>query len=75
LAAIEKKAITEAIAIFPGVAHRLEYVCTYKGLDFINDSKATNYDAAAVGLKSVPESGDFNCGGEAKAGDDRAWIR
>jgi len=30
LAGIEKKAITEAIATFPGVAHRLEYVCTIK---------------------------------------------
>jgi UDP-N-acetylmuramoylalanine--D-glutamate ligase len=74
LAGIEKKAITEAIATFPGVAHRLEYVCTYKGLDFINDSKATNYDAAAVGLQSVPNPAILIAGGEAKAGDDRAWI-
>jgi UDP-N-acetylmuramoylalanine--D-glutamate ligase len=74
LAGIEKKAITEAIATFPGVAHRLEYICTHKGLDFINDSKATNYDAAAVGLQSVPSPAILIAGGEAKAGDDRAWI-
>ncbi|MFM7439045.1 MAG: UDP-N-acetylmuramoyl-L-alanine--D-glutamate ligase, partial [Snowella sp.] len=53
LAKIDKKSITDAIATFSGVSHRLERICTIKGVDFINDSKATNYDAAAVGLASV----------------------
>jgi UDP-N-acetylmuramoylalanine--D-glutamate ligase len=74
LAGIEKKAITEAIATFPGVPHRLEYICTYKGMDFINDSKATNYDAAEVGLKAIAAPAILIAGGEAKEGDDRAWI-
>jgi UDP-N-acetylmuramoylalanine--D-glutamate ligase len=74
LAGIEKKAITEAIATFTGVPHRLEYVCTYKGVDFINDSKATNYDAAEVGLKAIAAPAILIAGGEAKEGDDRAWI-
>ena len=74
LAGIEKEAIQEAIANFPGVPHRLEHIITWQGIDFINDSKATNYDAAQVGLASVASPAILIAGGEAKAGDDTAWI-
>ncbi len=74
LAGIESEAIAQAIATFPGVAHRLEHICTWKGIDFINDSKATNYDAADVGLRSVAAPAILIAGGEAKEGDDTAWI-
>ena len=74
LAGIEKEAIAEAIANFPGVAHRLEKIITWQGIDFINDSKATNYDAAQVGLASVASPAILIAGGEAKAGDDTCWL-
>ncbi|RMF22416.1 MAG: UDP-N-acetylmuramoyl-L-alanine--D-glutamate ligase [Cyanobacteria bacterium J083] len=74
LAGIEKKAITAAITSFPGVPHRLEFIRTYQGIEYINDSKATNYDAAEVGLASVPTPVILIAGGEAKKGDDTAWI-
>ena len=74
LARIDKSAIAQAIAKFPGVAHRLEHIRTWHGIDFINDSKATNYDAAQVGLASVTAPAILIAGGEAKEGDDRAWI-
>jgi UDP-N-acetylmuramoylalanine--D-glutamate ligase len=74
LAGIDKGAIASAISSFTGVPHRLEYVCTYRGVDFINDSKATNYDAAEVGLKAVNGPVILIAGGEAKEGDDTAWI-
>ncbi len=74
LAGIPKKAIAKTITSFPGVEHRLEYVCTHQGVKFINDSKATNYDAAAVGLNSVEAPVILIAGGEAKAGDDHSWI-
>ena len=74
LAGIDKKAIAEAITSFPGVEHRLEYVCTYQGIKFINDSKATNYDAAEVGLNSVEAPAVLIAGGQGKAGDETAWI-
>jgi UDP-N-acetylmuramoylalanine--D-glutamate ligase len=74
LAGIEKDAIAQAIANFPGVPHRLEHIITWQGIDFINDSKATNYDAAQVGLSSVASPAILIAGGEAKAGDDTAWI-
>jgi UDP-N-acetylmuramoylalanine--D-glutamate ligase len=74
LAGIENDAIATAVASFPGVAHRLEYICTYEGVDYINDSKATNYDAADVGLTAVKAPVILIAGGEAKEGDDLAWL-
>jgi UDP-N-acetylmuramoylalanine--D-glutamate ligase len=75
MAGIEKGAIAQAIANFPGVAHRLEHICTWNGIDFINDSKATNYDAAEVGLAAVAAPAILIAGGEAKDGDDTGWLR
>ncbi|WP_193198014.1 UDP-N-acetylmuramoyl-L-alanine--D-glutamate ligase [Nostoc sp. MG11] len=74
LAGIRCDAIARAIREFPGVAHRLEHICTWEGIDFINDSKATNYDAAEVGLASVKSPAILIAGGEAKAGDDTGWL-
>lgn len=74
LAGIEKGAIAEAMASFTGVPHRLEAIRTFQGIALINDSKATNYDAALVGLRAVTGPVVLIAGGEAKEGDDRAWI-
>ncbi len=74
LAGIEKEAIHQAISEFSGVPHRLEHIRTYEGIDFINDSKATNYDAAEVGLASVKSPAILIAGGAAKAGNDKPWI-
>jgi UDP-N-acetylmuramoylalanine--D-glutamate ligase len=74
LAGIEREAIAHAIHNFPGVPHRLEQICTWQGIDFINDSKATNYDAAQVGLSAVAAPAILIAGGEAKTGDDSGWI-
>ncbi len=75
LAGIEKGAIAQAIASFKGVPHRLELICNVQGIDFINDSKATNYDAAEVGLVSVKSPVILIAGGEVKEGDDTRWIK
>ncbi|HBE21558.1 MAG TPA: UDP-N-acetylmuramoyl-L-alanine--D-glutamate ligase [Cyanobacteria bacterium UBA11149] len=74
LAGIDKNAIANAIANFSGVSHRLEHIITCQGIDFINDSKATNYDAAQVGLSAVKSPTILIAGGEAKAGDDTQWL-
>ncbi len=74
LAGIDQDVISHAVSEFPGVPHRLEHICTWEGIDFINDSKATNYDAAEVGLASVKSPAILIAGGEAKAGDDTGWI-
>jgi len=75
LAGIENKAIAQAIANFPGVPHRLEHICTWQGINFINDSKATNYDAAEVGLSAIDGKAILIAGGEAKAADDSSWLK
>jgi UDP-N-acetylmuramoylalanine--D-glutamate ligase len=41
-----------AIKSFPGLAHRMQYVGEFKHISYINDSKATNADAAAKALDS-----------------------
>ncbi len=75
LAEIDPTAIAQGVAQFPGVPHRLERVATWQGIDFINDSKATNYDAAVVGLQSVQAPVVLIAGGEPKEGDDTAWLQ
>jgi UDP-N-acetylmuramoylalanine--D-glutamate ligase len=74
IAGLENSAIARGVSTFPGVPHRLEYICTYEGVDYINDSKATNYDAADVGLNAVKSPAILIAGGEAKEGDDLAWL-
>ncbi|MBX2865016.1 MAG: UDP-N-acetylmuramoyl-L-alanine--D-glutamate ligase [Leptolyngbyaceae cyanobacterium MAG.088] len=74
LAGIPNNAIATAIENFSGVSHRLEHIITWEGVDFINDSKATNYDAAEVGLSSVSSPTILIAGGASKEGDDTAWL-
>ena len=56
-----------ALAAFPGLPHRLEPVATIDGVRFVNDSKATNADAAARALATF-ENIHWIAGGIAKAG-------
>jgi UDP-N-acetylmuramoylalanine--D-glutamate ligase len=74
LAGIDKDIISQAVASFPGVPHRLEYIYTWNGIDFINDSKATNYDAAQTGLAAVASPAILIAGGDPKVGDDTFWL-
>ncbi len=46
----EPQAVAAALLAFPGLAHRIEDVGTIDGVRFVNDSKATNADAAARAL-------------------------
>ncbi len=73
-AGIAIESIAQGVATFEGVAHRLEKVATREGVTFINDSKATNYDAAEVGLQATPLGAVLICGGQAKAGDAERWL-
>lgn len=75
LAKVDVAAIAQGVAEFPGVPHRLELIGTWQNIQYINDSKATNYDAAAVGLRAVQGTTVLIAGGEAKPGDDTAWFK
>ncbi len=70
---ISKEAIAEGVRTFPGLAHRQEEVAERSGIRFINDSKATNADAAARAMGCYPRF-IWIAGGVAKAGgiDDLA---
>lgn len=57
----------EAMSTFPGLAHRMQEVARLGTVPFINDSKATNWDAAEKALKSF-EHIYWIVGGIAKAG-------
>ncbi|NJK61331.1 MAG: UDP-N-acetylmuramoyl-L-alanine--D-glutamate ligase [Synechococcaceae cyanobacterium SM2_3_1] len=74
-AGLKQEAIARALAEFPGVAHRLETVRKLNGVRFVNDSKATNYDASLVGLQSLPAPIILIAGGEPKQGNDQAWLQ
>ena len=59
--------VADAFATFPGLAHRLERITTINGVRFVNDSKATNADAAAQALAVFPRV-YWIAGGQAKNG-------
>jgi len=49
-AGVEEQAIVRGLATYPGLAHRQELIAEHHGVAFVNDSKATNADAASKAL-------------------------
>ena len=64
---IDPGILEEAIASFTGLPHRMERVDTVRGVTFVNDSKATNADAAEKALLSLDDI-YWIVGGRAKEG-------
>jgi UDP-N-acetylmuramoylalanine--D-glutamate ligase len=54
LAGAGLEAIASALRTFPGIEHRLEFVRRAAGIEFYNDSKATNVDAALKAIGAFP---------------------
>jgi UDP-N-acetylmuramoylalanine--D-glutamate ligase len=54
---------------FKAVEHRLEFVATIRGVDYYNDSKATNVDATIKALESFPANIHLILGGKDKGSD------
>ena len=61
--------IAQAIRSFKAVEHRLEYVATVRGVEYFNDSKATNVDATIKALESFPANIHIILGGKDKGSD------
>ncbi len=61
--------IIKAAKEFEPIEHRIEYVRTFKGAEFYNDSKATNVDSAIKAIESFPANLILIMGGKDKAGD------
>jgi len=63
--------IGEAVSTFPGVEHRLEFVRTLNGVEYYNDSKATNVDASLKAIEAFPGHLWIILGGKDKGSDYR----
>jgi UDP-N-acetylmuramoylalanine--D-glutamate ligase len=69
LAGVSAEAIAKSIENFRAVEHRLEYVATLNGVEFYNDSKATNVDATAKAVASFSNGVHLILGGKDKGSD------
>ena len=66
---IRKEKIREALQTFESLEHRMEFVATVKGVDFINDSKATNVNSTWFALESMTKPVILILGGVDKGND------
>jgi UDP-N-acetylmuramoylalanine--D-glutamate ligase len=69
LAGVDPADIRRAVAAFKAVEHRLEYVATIRGVDYYNDSKATNVDATIKAVESFSGGIHLILGGKDKGSD------
>ncbi|MEP6700095.1 MAG: UDP-N-acetylmuramoyl-L-alanine--D-glutamate ligase [Bacteroidota bacterium] len=66
---IRKDKIREAVQNFQSLEHRMEHVATVRGVEFINDSKATNVNSAWYALESMTKPTVLILGGVDKGND------
>lgn len=69
LIGIRKNTIRQCLSDFQNVEHRLEYVATIHGVEFINDSKATNVNSTWYALESIEGKIIWIVGGIDKGND------
>lgn len=69
IAGIRKEKIRESFSSFKGLEHRLEFVATIRGVDFVNDSKATNVNSVWYALESMTKPTVLILGGQDKGND------
>lgn len=66
---IRKEKIREAVKTFESLEHRMEYVATVRGVEFFNDSKATNVNSTWFALESLNKPTVIILGGVDKGND------
>ena len=71
---IRKEKIRDAVQTFTSLEHRMEHVATIKGIEFINDSKATNVNSTWYALESMEHPTILILGGIDK-GNDYSLIK
>ena len=69
LAGCQPEQVRQAVRSFKAVEHRLEFVANVAGVDYYNDSKATNVDATIKALESFPANVHLILGGKDKGSD------
>ena len=67
--------VADGLKAFRGVAHRLEYIDTLGGVDYFNDSKATNPDAAIKAITAMTKPIVLIGGGYDKEADFGPWVK
>ena len=68
---LRNETIRESMGSFTNIEHRLEHVAKISGIDFINDSKATNVNSTWYALESMPGDVVLILGGVDKGNDYR----
>lgn len=66
--------ILNTVKTFKAVEHRIEYVATKNGVDYYNDSKGTNPDAAIQGIRAMTKPTVLIGGGYDKGSEYDEWI-
>ena len=66
--------ILETVRQFKAVEHRIEFVATKNGVDYYNDSKGTNPDAAIQGIKAMSKPTVLIGGGYDKQSEYDSWV-
>ncbi|MGG1661686.1 UDP-N-acetylmuramoyl-L-alanine--D-glutamate ligase [Brevibacillus sp. NRS-1366] len=74
LAGADKQSIATVLTSFTGVEHRMEFVATIQGVNYFNDSKATNPEAASRALQACTEPVIWICGGLDRGVDFRELL-
>lgn len=69
IAGVSNERIRAGLSSFQGVEHRLEPVCRVRGVQFVNDSKATNVNACWYALESMTQPTVLILGGVDKGND------
>ena len=71
---VPMETILQVIKTFKAVEHRIEFVATKRGVDYYNDSKGTNPDAAIQGIKAMCKPTILIGGGYDKQSEYDEWI-
>jgi len=71
---VDKKECEKLFASFPGLPHRTQLVRTLEGVDFVNDSKATNPASTVWALKNIQSPIILIAGGKDKGVDYRLIV-
>ena len=71
---VPMETILRVVRAFKAVEHRIEFVATKRGVDYYNDSKGTNPDAAIQGIRAMSRKTYLIGGGYDKGSEYDEWI-
>lgn len=72
---IDSHTVGETVKAFQGVEHRIEYAGTIDGVEYYNDSKGTNTDAAITAIRALEENIVLIAGGDGKSQDFSFFVK